>query len=283
LQFEINILQSPVPFLPISFFKTHQISSYSGEAEKVFTSSGTTGSETSCHYVPDLKLYEESFTRGFGHFYGDPAQYAFLCLLPSYLEREGSSLIYMAQRLIEQSGQADSGFFLEAAGKLVEILERREKDGLKTILLGVSFALLDFAEIFPMPLLHTIIMETGGMKGRRRELTRAELHDKLQKAFGVLTIHSEFGMTELMSQAYSTGGGRYQCPPWMRVFVRDEDDPFSVHSQGSGLLCIADLANLFSCSFIETSDVGRVFEDGSFEVLGRMDNSDIRGCSLLVV
>jgi len=272
-----------IPFLPISFFKTHRITSFTGEAEKVFTSSGTTGAETSRHYVPDLKLYEESFTRGFRHYYGDPAQYAFLCLLPSYLEREGSSLIYMAQRLIELSGQADSGFFLQAGGKLIETLARREREGLKTILLGVSFALLDFAENHPMALQHTIIMETGGMKGRRRELTRAELHSILQAAFGVAFIHSEYGMTELMSQAYSKGDGRYQCPPWMRVYVRDEDDPFSIHTQGAGLLCIADLANVYSCSFIETADVGRVFADGSFEVLGRMDNSDIRGCSLLVV
>ena len=271
------------PFLPVSFFKTHRIASFTGEAAKVFTSSGTTGAETSRHFVPDLKLYEESFTRGFCHFYGDPAQYAFLCLLPSYLEREGSSLIYMAQRLIELSGQPDSGFFLQAEGKLLETLVHREKEGLKTILLGVSFALLDFAEKHPFPLKHTLIMETGGMKGRRRELTRAELHATLQAAFDVPVIHSEYGMTELMSQAYSKGEGRYHCPPWMRVFVRDEDDPFSLHSKGAGLLCIADLANVYSCSFIETADAAMVYEDGSFEVLGRMDNSDIRGCSLLVV
>lgn len=280
---QISNLKFPIPFLPVSLFKTHQITTFKGEAEKVFTSSGTTGTETSRHYVPDLRFYEESFTRGFRHFYGEPAQYAFLCLLPSYLEREGSSLIYMAHKLIELSGQTDSGFFLQADGKLIETIVRREKEGLKTILLGVSFALLDFAEQHPMPLQHTIIMETGGMKGRRKELTRAELHSVLKKAFGVTTIHSEYGMTELMSQAYAKGEGRFQCPPWMRVFVRDEDDPLSVHSQGAGLLCIADLANVFSCSFIEAADMGRVFADGSFEVLGRMDHSDIRGCSLLVV
>lgn len=272
-----------IPFLPVSLFKTHRIACFEGEPEKVFTSSGTTGSETSRHYVADLGLYEESFMRGFSHFYGNPAQYAFLCLLPSYLEREGSSLIYMAKKLVDLSRTTDSGFFLKAEGQLMDTLIRREAQGLKTILLGVSFALLDFAEKYPMPLMHTLIMETGGMKGRRRELTRAELHGILQNAFELPFIHSEYGMTELMSQAYSKGGGRYQCPPWMRVLVREEDDPLALHSTGAGLLCIADLANVYSCSFIETSDVGRVFEDGSFEVLGRMDNSDIRGCSLLVV
>ncbi len=271
-----------IPFLPISFFKTHRIISFEGSADKVFTSSGTTGSETSRHFVPDTGIYEASFTAAFRHFYGDPAGYAFLCLLPSYLEREGSSLVYMAQRLIELSAEPDSGFFLTAQGKLTETLARREKQGRQTILLGVSFALLDFAENNPMPLKHTLIMETGGMKGRRTEITRAELHQKLQAAFEVHSIHSEYGMTELMSQAYSKGEGRYVCPPWMRVFVREEDDPFAVHETGAGLLCMADLANLYSCAFIETADVGRVFEDGSFEVLGRMDHSDIRGCSLLV-
>ncbi len=272
-----------IPFLPISFFKTHVVACTQGPFEKVFTSSGTTGMDVSRHYQADLSTYETAFLRGFELFYGAPHQYAILCLLPAYMEREGSSLIYMAERLVRESGQADSGFFLKSEGELVEMMMRREKTGQKSLVLGVSFALLDFAEQNPMPLAHTIIMETGGMKGRRREMTRMELHETLRKAFGVEAIHSEYGMTELLSQAYSTGEGRYRCPPWMRVLVRDEDDPLRVQTEGAGILCIADLANWNTCSFLETADVGRVFPDGSFEVLGRMDNSDIRGCSLLVV
>jgi hypothetical protein len=273
----------PFPFLPISFFKTHHIATSSLKPEKIFTSSGTTGMEVSKHLVQNLQLYEESFTKGFVQAYGAPTGYAFLCLLPSYMEREGSSLIYMAQKLIELSNNPDSGFFLKSKGRLTDILERREAEGNKTVLLGVSFALLDFALENPKHLNQTIIMDTGGMKGRKKEMTRAELHEKLKGAFGVNAIHSEYGMTELLSQAYSKGEGIYRCPPWMRVFVRDEDDPLSVKTEGTGILCIIDLANLYSCSFIETADAGRVFPDGSFEVLGRVDNSDIRGCSLLMV
>jgi hypothetical protein len=272
-----------IPFLPISFFKTHVVACSDGPFEKIFTSSGTTGMDISRHYQADPGIYETAFLRGFELFYGAPQQYAFLCLLPAYMEREGSSLIYMAERLAHASGQDDSGFFLKAEGELVRILTRREKAGQKSLLLGVSFALLDFAQQNPMLLANTIIMETGGMKGRRREMTRMELHETLQNAFGVAAIHSEYGMTELLSQAYSTGEGRYRCPPWMRVLVRDEDDPFRLQSEGAGILCIADLANWNTCSFIETADVGRVHPDGSFEVLGRMDNSDVRGCSLLVM
>lgn len=272
-----------IPFLPISFFKTHEVACTKGPFAKVFTSSGTTGMEVSRHFQADLSTYETAFLRGFSLFYGQPDQYSFLCLLPGYMEREGSSLIYMAERLVRESGQGDSGFFLQAEGDLVEIIKRREQSGQKSLLLGVSFALLDFAEQFPMRLTHTIIMETGGMKGRRREITRMEMHKTLQQAFGVPAIHSEYGMTELLSQAYSIGEGIYRCPPWMRILVRDEDDPFQLQTEGAGILCIADLANWNTCSFIETADVGRVFPDGSFEVLGRMDYSDIRGCSLLVV
>ncbi|HSK13719.1 MAG TPA: hypothetical protein VK907_10920 [Phnomibacter sp.] len=272
-----------VPFLPISFFKTHRVVSYRGEAEKIFTSSGTTGLQNSRHYVKSLKWYEAGFVKGFTHFYGDPAQYAFICLLPSYLEREGSSLIYMAQRLIALSRSEDSGFYLKAGDQMADLLAKLDRSGKKTILLGVSFALLDFAENNPIGLSDTFVMETGGMKGRREEITRMELHDELKRAFGLSAIHSEYGMTELMSQAYSPGGGRFRCPPWMRVLVRDEDDPALVHLTGTGLLCIIDLANVWSCAFLETQDLGRVHPDGSFEVLGRLDHSDIRGCSLLSV
>lgn len=272
-----------IPFLPISFFKTHTLIAGNRQVEKVFTSSGTTGMEVSRHLVSDLNLYEKSFTTCFHQFYGDPQQFAILCLLPAYMEREGSSLIYMAEKLVKASRNPDSGFFLKSEGKLIEILNRREAVGNKSLLLGVSFALLDFAERNPMPLRHTVMMETGGMKGRRTEMTRMELHATLKQAFVLSTVHSEYGMTELLSQAYSKGDGRYKCPPWMRVFVRDEDDPFSVKETGAGILCIIDLANLYSCAFIETADLGIVYPDHSFEVLGRLDNSDIRGCSLLVV
>ncbi len=274
---------SDIPFLPISFFKSHSIVSFEGKAEQVFTSSGTTGMFSSRHLVKDLSLYQSSFLQGFELAYGKPEDYAFLCLLPAYLERQGSSLIYMAEKLIALSQDADSGFFLKAQGKLISILQKREAAGKKTILLGVTFALLEFAAEFPMQLQHTIIMETGGMKGRRQELTRQEVHQQLTTAFGVKEIHSEYGMTELLSQAYSKGNGLFECPPWMRVFVRGEDDPFDIKPQGAGLLCVIDLANLHSCCFIETADVGKIYADGIFEVLGRMDNSDIRGCSLLVV
>jgi len=272
-----------IPFLPISFFKTHPVATFESGAEKIFYSSGTSGMGTSRHLVKSLAFYERSFIDGFKKFYGNPGQFAFLCLLPSYLEREGSSLIYMAERLVQLSGNPDSGFFLNAAGTLTDILIRRSEQYQLTILLGVTYALLDFAADAKLQLANTIIMETGGMKGRRNELTRAEVHEQLKNAFGVPAIHSEYGMTELLSQAYSKDNGLFYCPPWMKVLVREEDDPFNIKTTGSGLLCIADLANACSCSFIETADAGRVFEDGSFEVLGRMDNSDIRGCSLLVL
>lgn len=271
-----------IPFLPISFFKTHKIVAFEGREEQVFTSSGTTGMVTSRHYVKSLALYERSFIECFNLFYGSPSQFAFLCLLPSYLERTGSSLIYMAEKLVQLSCNDDSGFFLQAEGRLHEILKKREAEAKPSFLLGVTFALLDFAAKLPMRLRNTVVMETGGMKGRRKELTRQEVHAELRQAFGISTIHSEYGMTELLSQAYSKGDGIFRCPPWMRVFVRDEDDPFTVRKSGTGLLCVIDLANVNSCSFIETADLGKIYEDGSFEVLGRLDNSDIRGCSLLM-
>jgi hypothetical protein len=272
-----------IPFLPISFFKNHEIKTFSSPAEKIFTSSGTTGATTSRHHIRKLALYETSFELGFQYAYGNPGRFAFLCLLPGYLERDGSSLIYMANRLQQLSGQVDSGYFLNHQEGLVEVLERREAAGLSSILLGVTHALLDFAEQNPIPLRHTLVMETGGMKGRRKEMVRAEVHEILKMAFEVDDIHSEYGMTELLSQAYAKTGGRFSCPPWMKVLVRSDDDPGELKEEGLGLICVADLANVYSCSFIETEDVGKLYADGSFEVLGRLDNSDIRGCSLLAL
>lgn len=272
-----------IPFLPISFFKTHAVVNDPDAVQVVFTSSGTTGQIPSRHYVTDLSLYEASFTAGFRHFFGEPDQYAILCLLPSYLERTGSSLVYMASKLIEQSNNPQSGFFLESTGALQQIIAEREMQGQKSILLGVTFALLDFAAKHPMELKHAIVMETGGMKGRRAEMTRAEMHQQLCQAFNISEVFAEYGMTELLSQAYSTGKGIFVCPPWMQVLVRPEDDPFLVKPVGTGILCIVDLANQNSCSFIETGDLGRVHPDGSFEVLGRMDHSEMRGCSLLAL
>lgn len=273
-----------IPFLPISFFKTHAVQSFDGVAEMIFTSSGTTGMQQSRHLIKALSMYEQSFVQGFAQAYGDPSQFAWLCLLPSYMERSGSSLIYMAEHFVRHSQHKESGFFLQADESLIERLEHCRQQQIPTVLLGVSFALLDFAERQQhIDLSHCIIMDTGGMKGRRKELTRAELHDYLQEAFNVPAVHSEYGMTELLSQAYSKGHGRYYPPAWMKVLVRSEEDPFDLHDTGAGLLLVLDLANIHSCCFIETQDVGRVYDDGSFEVLGRMDNSDIRGCSLLLL
>jgi phenylacetate-coenzyme A ligase PaaK-like adenylate-forming protein len=272
-----------IPHLPIEFFKTHQIKSFEGTPEATFTSSGTTGESTSSHHVKNLKLYEESFMRGFNIFYGKPSQYCILALLPSYMEREGSSLIYMTKKLIESTEHIHSGFYLNNLEELSRKLNNLEDEKQNTLLLGVSFALLDLAEKYPQQLHHTSIMETGGMKGRRRELTRVELHGKLKAAFGVKNIHSEYGMTELLSQAYSKGEGKYFSPPWMKVSIRDIYDPFSpVETGKTGGINITDLANIHSCSFIQTSDLGRLNPDGSFEILGRIDSSDLRGCNLMV-
>lgn len=272
-----------IPFLPIQFFKTHTVISSNAQVQTTFTSSGTTGTETSKHHVSDLLLYQQSYMRGFELFYGNPSDYCILALLPSYLERTGSSLIYMVEGLIKQSGNAQSGFFLNQYAELAQLLEKLDQQGQKCLLIGVSFALLDLAEQFNFNLKNTIVMETGGMKGRRKEIVRAELHSQLCKAFGVENIHSEYGMTELLSQAYSDGKGIFRCPPWMKILTGDTTDPLSNKtSQGAGSLCIIDLANQNSCSFIQTQDVGRIFSDGSFEVQGRMDNAPIRGCNLLV-
>jgi len=273
-----------IPFLPIGFFKNHKIISGVFDEELVFTSSGTGGMQASNHYIRDLSLYKSSFMSGFRVFYGDPAQYRILALLPSYLEREGSSLVYMVKELIQAGGYPESGFFLYDHYQLADRLKALSSNGMKTILIGVSFALLDFAAQYPFQLGDNIILlETGGMKGRKEEITRAELHKNLSKAFQLKSIHSEYGMTELLSQAYSAGDGRFHTPPWMKVLIRDIRDPFNILAEGkTGAINIIDLANIHSCAFIETQDIGKLHPDGSFEVMGRVDSSDIRGCSLLI-
>lgn len=272
-----------IPFLPIQFFKSHKVVSLKSDTFHEFTSSGTTGT-TSSHFVSDLSLYQKSYLNGFRHFYGNVEEVAILALLPSYLERSGSSLIFMIDDLIKKSGHPKSGFYLDNIDALAETLIDLEKSGQKTILVGVSFALLDLAEKRRFNLKHTTVMETGGMKGRRKELTREELHKQLKEGFGVHEIHSEYGMTELLSQAYSLGHGIFKCPPWMRVNSRETDDPLTIQeSLKTGGLNVIDLANYNSCSFIATQDLGKVYDDGSFEVLGRFDHADIRGCNLMVL
>ena len=274
-----------IPFLPIQFFKTHEVKSGDWQPEVVFTSSGTTSSTTSSHQIKDISIYEQSFINGFRRFYGNPSEYCILALLPAYLERSGSSLVYMANDLVNESRHVQSGFYLHDYDSLISTLQNLAATKTPTLLLGVSFALLDVAEKlsnFQHP--NLIVMETGGMKGRRKELIREELHLQLTKGFNVPVIHSEYGMTELLSQAYSKGNGIYQTPPWMQVMVRDTTDPLSSVKPGAtGGLNIIDLANLNSCSFIATEDLGRTHADGSFEVLGRFDQSDIRGCNLMVL
>jgi len=273
-----------IPFLPIEFFKTHTVLAEGKEAEVIFESSGTTASTPSRHHVADAGLYRESFLRSFNAFYGSPEDLCILALLPSYMERESSSLVYMMDKLIGWSKHSDSGFYLDQLGELSAILQKRNNDSYPTLLLGISFALLDLAEQHRLSLWNNIsVMETGGMKGRRKEMVRSELHEILGKAFDLDVVHSEYGMTELLSQAYSDGDGLFNPPPWMKVLIRDPNDPLSLLPFAqSGGINIIDLANLYSCSFISTADLGKVYEDGSFEVLGRYDHSDIRGCNLLV-
>ncbi len=272
-----------IPFLPISFFKTHHVCVNSVQPLLTFSSSGTTGAQTSKHPVASLNLYIKSFLKGFELAYGSPKNYCFLALLPSYLEREGSSLVYMVDALVKESQHPSSGFFLNNYSELEETLLKLETQGQPTILIGVTFALLQLAKEHAVKLNNTIVMETGGMKGRGKELVREELHSLLKQAFGVKAIHSEYGMTELLSQAYSKGDGLFVTPPWMFVISRDPYDPFSFHRQGgAGALNIIDFANLYSCSFIQTDDLGVVNADGAFEIIGRMDGSQIRGCNLLV-
>ncbi len=273
-----------IPFLPIEFFKSHTILEEGRSAEAIFESSGTTGTAPSRHHVADISLYRESFLRSFNAYYGSPEELCILALLPSYLERKASSLVYMMDQLIRWSKHEDSGFYLDQLEELSVLLQKRNSDGHPTLLVGVSFALLELAEKYPLKLGDQIIfMETGGMKGRRREMVRSELHEQLTQAFGLESVHSEYGMTELLSQAYSSGKGIFTAPPWMKILIRDPNDPLSLLSTGqSGGINIIDLANMYSCSFIATGDLGKLYEDGSFEVMGRYDHSDIRGCNLLV-
>jgi len=280
---DVNTIND-IPFLPIEFFKSHQILSTKDTVSQIFTSSGTTGSKTSQHLVTDLSIYEESFRKGFNHFYGNINDYVILALLPSYLERDGSSLIYMVNDMITNSKHPESGFYLNNLEALKDVLLTLESQNKKTLLIGVSFALLDFVETYQICLKKTIIMETGGMKGRRKEIIREALHEHLKKGFGVNAIHSEYGMTELLSQAYSKGNSRFKTPPWMQVLTRDTEDALTIQNHGkTGGINVIDLANVNSCAFIATQDLGRVYDDNTFEVLGRFDNSDIRGCNLMAL
>jgi phenylacetate-coenzyme A ligase PaaK-like adenylate-forming protein len=272
-----------IPFLPIQFFKSHTILSDKNEIVQTFLSSGTTGMQQSKHHVTDLSLYEESYRLGFSHFYGNIEEYIVLALLPSYLEREGSSLIYMVDDLILKSKKKESGFYLHNLDELIATLEQLDARGEKVLLIGVSFALLDLIEKHQFSLKNTLVMETGGMKGKRKEMIREELHAELKAGFGLTEIHSEYGMTELLSQAYSKGHGVFETPPWMKILIRDTEDPLSLLPTGkTGGINVIDLANKNSCAFIATQDLGKIHADKSFEILGRFDNSDIRGCNLLI-
>ncbi len=270
-------------FLPIQFFKNKHLVKDHFPSKTIFTSSGTTGQITSQHSVANLSLYEKSCILSFEKFYGSITNYVILALLPAYLERKGSSLVYMADKFIKLSGKEASGFYLNNYKELIDKITVLENLQQKSILLGVSFALWDLAEQYNLNLQHTIVMETGGMKGRRKEVTKGELHSIFQKGFGNIPIHSEYGMTELLSQAYSKGNNIFECPPWMKIIIRDINDPFKQVNLGeTGAINIIDLANIHSCCFIATDDIGKVYPNGSFEVLGRMDNSDIRGCNLMI-
>jgi len=283
---QVNRIED-IPFLPIQFFKTNQVATTNFEPEIIFESSGTTGENTSRHFVKKLSLYKESFLTGFKLFYGNPKELCILALLPGYLERQNSSLVTMADHLIKLSDRSHSGFYLHDHEKLYQTLVHNEIRKEPVLLIGVTFALLDFAEKYSIDLNYTTVMETGGMKGRREEITRDEVHTFLKQKLGLQNIHSEYGMTELLSQAYSTGQGLFKCPPWMKVLTREEDDPLEItavpkkYKPSTGLLNVIDLANIYSCSFIATDDVGKLYHNGSFEVLGRRDISDLRGCSLL--
>jgi len=290
LKIEVQKVKSleQIPFLPIQFFKSHKVVSSnpetSGLIQKTFTSSGTTGMATSKHFVTDSTLYEESYRKGFSHFYGNIEDYVVLALLPSYLEREGSSLIYMVEDLIKMTGNFESGYYLYNHQELIEKLIRLDHSGQNVILIGVTYALLDLIEKHTFQLKNTIIMETGGMKGKRKEMIREELHEQLCQGFDVTAIHSEYGMTELLSQAYSLGNGVFECPSWMQILVRDTEDALAYVAFGkSGGINVIDLANINSCSFIATQDLGKKNPNNSFEVMGRFDNSDIRGCNLMVL
>ncbi|HLN55675.1 MAG TPA: hypothetical protein VK207_06770 [Bacteroidales bacterium] len=274
-----------IAFIPVEFFRNHTVVTGRMQIEMIFQSSGTTGMMPGKHFVRDLSLYEESFLRSFRMFYGNPENYIIAAMLPSYQERCGSSLIYMVEKLIEQSGHKMSGFYRDNPEEMISNIENYSHQDRKVLLIGVSFALLDLAERNPAPdLSGVIVMETGGMKGRRKEITRAELHSVLKEKLNIDMVHSEYGMTEMLSQAYSAGEGIFRCPPWMKILIRDPQDPFRIFTEPgkTGGINIIDLANVNSCSFIATSDLGKLHEDGSFEVLGRFDSSDIRGCNLMV-
>jgi phenylacetate-coenzyme A ligase PaaK-like adenylate-forming protein len=280
---KVKTLQQ-IPFLPIQFFKSHAVVSNTNPVQDTFTSSGTTGTITSKHLVTDTSIYEESYQKGFSQFYGNIEDYVVLALLPSYLEREGSSLIYMVEDLIQLSNHDESGFYLYNHEELIKTLTELDQSGQNVILIGVTFALLDLIEKHQFQLRNTVIMETGGMKGRRKEMIREELHEQLCEGFGVAAIHSEYGMTELLSQAYSLGEGVFECPSWIQVLIRDTEDALTYIPQGkTGGINVIDLANINSCSFIATQDLGKKNPNNSFEVLGRFDNSDIRGCNLMVL
>ncbi|WP_143310127.1 LuxE/PaaK family acyltransferase [Chitinophaga vietnamensis] len=272
-----------IPYLPIQFFKTHQVVCGTFEPQLIFESSGTTQTVNSRHLVKDAAIYTQSFMTAFEQFYGPVSDYVVVGLLPSYLERQHSSLVCMVQEMIVRSGREESGFYLYEHDKLFHQLQALEARGQRVLLIGVTFGLLDFAEKYSLQLSHTIVMETGGMKGRREEWTRQEVHAFLQEKLGVPVIHAEYGMTELLSQAYSKGNGLFQTPPWMQVLLRDENDPFDIRAgKGAGVINVIDLANIWSCAFIATEDIGKMHDDGRFEVLGRLDNSALRGCSLMV-
>lgn len=284
---KINTLEN-IPYLPIQFFKSRQIKTTDFNAEIFFESSGTTGSVNSRHYLKEKKIYEESFLKSFRKFYGNEKKYCILGLLPSYLERKNSSLVYMVQELITGSDNKNSGFYLNDFSKLKDLLLKNEAEQQPTLLIGVTYALIDFAEQNSVSLKYTTVMETGGMKGRREELTRSQVHDILSDRLGVVKVHSEYGMTELLSQAYSDGSGIFRCPSSMKVLVRCDDNPFDITADPdsdtkikSGGINIVDLANLYSCSFIATDDAGQIYPDGSFRITGRIENSDMRGCSLM--
>jgi phenylacetate-coenzyme A ligase PaaK-like adenylate-forming protein len=273
-----------IPFLPIQFFKSHEVVSNSNKIQEIFTSSGTTGAITSRHLVTDVSLYEESYQKGFSEFYGNIEDYVILALLPSYLDRSGSSLIHMFDDLIKKTYNPDSGFYLNNYSELTQKLIQLDNSGQNVILIGVTYALLDLVEMQKFELKNTIIMETGGMKGKRKEMIREDLHKQLCDGFGVGSIHSEYGMTELLSQAYSLGNGIFECPQQMQILIRDTEDALSyVDYEKTGGINVIDLANVNSCSFIATQDLGKKYPNNSFEILGRFDNSDIRGCNLMVV
>lgn len=273
-----------IPFLPISFFKSHAVTSSNKPVEITFSSSGTTGQITSKHLVQDLSIYQDSYNKAFELFYGKADDYCILALLPSYLERDGSSLIYMVDDLLKQSTHQQSGYFLHNHEELFQTLQQLKSAGQKTLLIGVTYALLDFTEKYQIDFPELVVMETGGMKGKRKEMVRAELHQLLCSSFGVRFIHSEYGMTELLSQGYSNGSGIFECPPWMKILLRDTSDPLSILSTTytTGGINVIDLANINSCSFIATQDLGKLHGQNKFEIMGRFDNADIRGCNLLV-